>query len=117
MIFNELSLDRKIFTQRMINFIIKKNFSSLDYCMKLFCRCPDALTQFTDVLMTIVLLLMTIMSSVDYAIYVNCIEDLQRKLKTIILVLKIFLSLKHEVSHTPIISMISVIIEKILTLE
>ena len=51
-----------------------------------------------------VLLLMSIMKSVDYAVLVNCIEDIECKLKTVIPVLKVFI-------------MINVISGKILTLD
>ena len=45
------------------------------------------------------------MKSVDYAIHVNCIEDTQCKLKTIILVLKRFMPLILEVSSIPVVNM------------
>jgi len=55
---------------------------------------------------------MNIINSVDYAAHVNCIEDMQCKLKTVIPVLKRFVTLKLEVSYAPIITIISMISEE-----
>ena len=66
--------------------------------------------------MRIVLLLMTTMKSVDCAIYKNCIEDKQWKLKTVIPVLKKFEFLILEVSYAPVATMINLINGKILNL-
>ena len=59
---------------------------------------------------------MTIMKSVDYAIHLNIIEDKQWKLKAEFPVLKMFMTFTLEVSYAPIVPMINVINEKILTL-
>ena len=48
---------------------------------------------------------MPTMKIVDYAIHVNCIEDTQCELKTIILVLKRFMPLILEVSSIPVVNM------------
>jgi hypothetical protein len=66
--------------------------------------------------MRTVLLLMTIMKGVDYAIHVNCIEDMQCKLKTVIPVLMIFVTITLEVYYDPIVDMINVITGKNFTL-
>ena len=55
--------------------------------------------------------------SVDYAIQINCKEAIQHKLKIVVSVLKIFVTLTLEVSSVPIVTMIIVINGKILTLE
>ena len=44
--FLELSLPRKIFSQRMLNDIMRNDSPSLDCCMKLVRRGQDAFTQF-----------------------------------------------------------------------
>ena len=46
----ELSLQRKISSQGMLNDTIKNDFPSLGYCMKLFRHGSDAFTQFIDIL-------------------------------------------------------------------
>jgi hypothetical protein len=46
----DLFLQRKIFSQRMLNDIMRNDSPSLDYCMKLLRRGPDAFTQFIDIL-------------------------------------------------------------------
>ena len=48
--FINLSLQRKIFSQRMLKDVMRNEPPSLDYCMKLLCRGPDAFTQFIDIL-------------------------------------------------------------------
>jgi hypothetical protein len=56
------------------------------------------------------------MKSVNYAIHVNCREDMQCKLRTVIHVLKRFVTLIIEDSYAPIVTMINVINGKMLTL-
>ena len=65
----------------------------------------------------ILLLLVTIIKSVDYATYVNYTEDIHCKLKTEIPVLERFATLIQGVSYAPIVTIISVINGKILTLK
>ena len=48
--FKELFLQREIFSQRMLNDIRENVSPPLDYCMKLLRHCPDAFTQFIDIL-------------------------------------------------------------------
>ena len=57
----------------------------------------------------IVLFLMTMTKSVDCTIHINCIEDMQWKLKTVIPVLKMFETLTLEVFYLPIVTMINLI--------
>jgi len=64
----------------------------------------------------IVPLLATITKSLYYGIHINWTEDMQRKLKSVINDLKTFVALALEVSHAPIVTMISVINRKIHTL-
>jgi hypothetical protein len=56
------------------------------------------------------------MENVNYAIHVNCIEDMQYKLKTVILVLKRFMTLILEDIYAPVVIMINVISGRILIL-
>ena len=44
------------------------------------------------------------MSSVDYVIHVDCIEDTPGKLKTVIPVSKMFVTLLLEVSYVPFVT-------------
>ena len=48
--FLELSLQRKIFSQRMLNDIMRSESPSLNYCMKLFSRGQDAFARFINIL-------------------------------------------------------------------
>ena len=50
--FLELSIQRKIFSRGMLVDIMKTDSPSLDYCMKLLRRGPNAFTQFIDILIT-----------------------------------------------------------------
>lgn len=50
--FLELSIQRKIFSRGMLVDIMKTDSPSLDYCMKLLHRGPNAFTQFIDILIT-----------------------------------------------------------------
>ena len=50
--FLELSIQRKIFSRGMLVDIMKSDSPSLDYCMKLLRRGPNAFTQFIDILIT-----------------------------------------------------------------
>ena len=45
-----LSLQRKIFSKKMLNDVMKKESPSLDYCIKLLRLGPDIFTQFIDIL-------------------------------------------------------------------
>ena len=49
----KLSIQKKIFSQRMLDDIIKNKSSTLNYCMKLMCHDPNAFTQFTNILFEI----------------------------------------------------------------
>ena len=60
-------------------------------------------------LVRIVILLMTIVKSLDYAIHVNCIKNMQWKLKTEIHVLNLFVNLTIDVYSVPIVTMKNVI--------
>ena len=64
----------------------------------------------------IVLSLMSIIKRVKYAIHVNCIEDTQCNLKTLIPVLKKFVTLTIKVSFVSIVTTINTFNGKILTL-
>ena len=66
--------------------------------------------------MIIVLLLMSIMKSVVYAIRIICIKDTQYKVKTVISILTRFATFILEVSFSPIATMINVINGRIFTL-
>ena len=55
----------------------------------------------------IIVLLMNVMKSVDYAIHVKCIEDMKFKLKAVIPVF--FVTLILEVSSVPVVTMINMI--------
>ena len=59
---------------------------------------------------------MTIMKTVDYPIRVNCTEGTRFKLKTVVPVLKIFVTLTLDVSYARIVTMTNVIKGKTLTL-
>ena len=61
-------------------------------------------------------LLATITKRLYYGIHINWTEDMQRKLKSVINVLKTFVALTLEVSHAPIVTMIIVIDRKTHTL-
>ena len=52
---------------------------------------------------------MSTMKSVDYAIHLNLLEDMQYKLNTIIPVLKRFMTLTLEDTYVPIVTMIDLI--------
>ena len=47
----ELPLQRKIFSQSMLNDIMRNESPSLDYFMKLLHHGPDVVNQFIDILM------------------------------------------------------------------
>ena len=48
--FLELYLQRKIFSHRLLNDILRNESPSYDYCMKLLCCDPNAFIQFIDIL-------------------------------------------------------------------
>ena len=48
--FKKLSVQRRIFSQRMVDEIMKRDSPALDYCMRLLHRGPNAFTQFIDIL-------------------------------------------------------------------
>lgn len=48
--FKKLSVQRRIFSQRMVDDIMKRDSPTLDYCMRLLHRGPNAFTQFIDIL-------------------------------------------------------------------
>ena len=48
--FQELSIQRKIFSQIMLNDIMKNDSPSLDYCKKLLCLGTDIFTDFIDII-------------------------------------------------------------------
>ena len=54
--------------------------------------------------------------SVDYATHLNCIKDMQCKLKNLISILKISVALTLKVFYAPVVTIISVISSKMLTL-
>ena len=48
--FQRLSIQKRIFTKRIIDVIIKNVSQSSDYCLMLRCRCPKAFSLFIDIL-------------------------------------------------------------------
>ena len=62
------------------------------------------------------LLLITMTKIVDCAIHVNCIEDIQWKLKTVIPVLKTFVTLTVKFSFVLIVTIVNVINKKLLNM-
>ena len=56
-----------------------------------------------------VLLLMTMTKSVDYAIHVNCIEDMQCILTIVIPIMKMSVTVTLEVLYVPIVTMVNMI--------
>ena len=48
--FKKLSVQRRSFSQRMVDDIMKRDSPALDYCMRLLYRGPSGFTQFIDIL-------------------------------------------------------------------
>ena len=49
--FLEFSLQRKIFSQKVLNDIMRNKSPSLDYCVKLLRRGPDGFTELIDTIL------------------------------------------------------------------